>query len=100
MHDVLQVCASSLTSLIFINLLHYQEPANAQQLFSVTCEPMVWHAIPVLEFLQQTWQNMARSSKFADFSTTIDSGTDNLRKWYHKIDEIDVYFICLGTCFD
>lgn len=100
MHDVLQVRASSLMSLIFINLLHYQEPANAQQSFSATREPTVWRAIPVLEFLQQTWQNMAGSSKFADFATAIDCGIDNLRKWYHKIDETDVYFICLGTCFD
>ncbi|KAG2341707.1 hypothetical protein BDR05DRAFT_834915, partial [Suillus weaverae] len=74
-----------------LELMHdvLQEPANAQQSFSATREPTVWHAIPVLEFLQQTWQNMAKSSKFADFSTTIESGIDNLHKWYHKIDETD-----------
>ncbi|KAG2125864.1 hypothetical protein BD769DRAFT_1668676 [Suillus cothurnatus] len=38
---------------------------------------------------------MAGSSNFADFSTAIDSGIDNLHKWYHKINETDVYFICL-----
>ncbi|KAG1748410.1 uncharacterized protein EDB91DRAFT_1079374 [Suillus paluster] len=73
-----------------------QEPANAQQSFSATREPTIWHTIPVLEFLQETWQNMANCSKFDDFSIAINSGLDNLRKWYHKIDESDVYFICLG----
>ncbi|KAG1812884.1 uncharacterized protein BJ212DRAFT_1207387, partial [Suillus subaureus] len=33
--------------------------------------------------------------QFADFSTSIDSGINNLCKWYHKIDETNVYFICL-----
>ncbi|KAG1824515.1 uncharacterized protein BJ212DRAFT_1295664 [Suillus subaureus] len=81
-----------------LELMHdvLQEPANAQQSFSATRKPTVWHAILVLEFLQQTWQNMAGSSKFANFSTTIDSGIDNLHKWYHKINETDVYFICLA----
>ncbi|KAG2738997.1 hypothetical protein P692DRAFT_20756762 [Suillus brevipes Sb2] len=35
-------------------------------------------------------------SKFNDFSNAIQSGLDNLHKWYHKIDEIDIYFICLA----
>jgi hypothetical protein len=83
---------------IRINLLYNQEPANAQQSFSATREPTVWRVIPVLEYLQQTWQNMASSSKFNDFSTAINCGLDNIRKWYHKIDETDVYFICLGMC--
>jgi hypothetical protein len=100
MHDVLQVCASVQSSLkCCINLLYNQEPANAQQSFSATREPTVWRAIPVLEYLQQTWQNMAGSSKFDDFSSAINSGLDNIRKWYHKIDETDVYFVCLGMCF-
>ncbi|KAG0701880.1 ribonuclease H-like domain-containing protein [Suillus ampliporus] len=81
-----------------LELMHdaLQEPANAQQLFSATCKPTVWCAIPVLEFLQQTWQNMAGSSKFDNFSNAINSGINNLRKWYHKIDKTDVYFICLA----
>ncbi|KAG1827950.1 ribonuclease H-like domain-containing protein [Suillus subalutaceus] len=80
-----------------LELMHdvLQEPANAQQSFSATREPTVWRAIPVLEYLQQTWQNMAGSSKFDDFSSAINSGLDNIRKWYHKIDETDVYFVCL-----
>ncbi|KAG2064122.1 hypothetical protein BDR04DRAFT_1122806 [Suillus decipiens] len=63
-----------------LELMHdmLQEPANAQQSFSVTHEPTVWHVILVPEFLQQTWQNMARSLKFSNFSTTIESGIDNL----------------------
>ncbi|KAG2337502.1 hypothetical protein BDR05DRAFT_843877, partial [Suillus weaverae] len=33
--------------------------------------------------------------QFNDFSNAIQSGLDNLHKWYHKIDESNVYFICL-----
>lgn len=92
------VQVTSLIHQICINLQYNQEPANAQQSFSATREPTVWRVIPVLEYLQQTWQNMADSSKFDAFSTAINCGLDNIRKWYHKIDETDVYFICLGTC--
>ncbi|KAG2052084.1 hypothetical protein BDR06DRAFT_973269 [Suillus hirtellus] len=65
-----------------LELMHnvLQEPANSQQSFSVTWKPTVWCMIPVLEFLQQTWQNMAKSSKFADFLTIINSGINNLCK--------------------
>ncbi|KIK40253.1 hypothetical protein CY34DRAFT_13821 [Suillus luteus UH-Slu-Lm8-n1] len=81
-----------------LELMHnmLQESANAQQSFSATHEPTVWHTIPVLKFLQQTWQNIARSLKFNDFSTAINSSINNLHKWYHKINETDVYFICLA----
>jgi len=26
----------------------------------------------------------------------INGGLENIRKWYHKIDDTNVYFICLG----
>jgi hypothetical protein len=42
---------------------------------------------------------MANTSKFARFSTAIEAGVANLRKWYSKTDDTDVYFICLGMYF-
>ncbi|KAG2073701.1 hypothetical protein BDR04DRAFT_1116063 [Suillus decipiens] len=56
----------------------FQEPADAQQSFSATCKPTVC------------------SLKFANFSDVINSGINSLCKWYHKIDETNVYFICLA----
>lgn len=50
----------------------------------------------MLECLQDTLHNMANTSKFARFSTAIEAGVTNLRKWYSKTDDTDVYFICLG----
>jgi hypothetical protein len=76
-----------------------KEPAEAQQSFSATREPTVWRTIPVLEYLQETLQNMAGSSKFSSLSTAIEAGIENLRKWYGKTDDTDVYFICLGMLF-
>ncbi|KAG1748248.1 uncharacterized protein EDB91DRAFT_1079250 [Suillus paluster] len=73
-----------------------QEPANAQQTFSATREPTVWCTIPVLKYLQETWESMAGTSKFDSLSTSIQSGLDNLRKWYRKTNDTDVYFICLA----
>lgn len=80
------------------HLRHEQEPADAQQTFSATLEPTVWRTIPVLEYLQETWENMAGSSTFDSLSACIMSGLDNLRKWYRKTDDTDVYFICLVMC--
>ncbi|KAG2050400.1 hypothetical protein BDR06DRAFT_1011235 [Suillus hirtellus] len=74
-----------------------QEPANATQSFSSAKNPTVWRAIPVLEFLQQSWQNMADDEKFSSIADALQAGLENLGKWSHKMDEIDVYFICLGA---
>jgi hypothetical protein len=41
---------------------------------------------------------MAAHRKFADVSDAINAGIENLNKWYWKIDDTNVYFICLGTC--
>ena len=41
---------------------------------------------------------MAAHPKFADISDAINAGLENLNKWYRKIDDTDIYFICLGAC--
>jgi hypothetical protein len=73
-----------------------QEPANATQTFSSAKYPTVSHTIPILEFMQQSWENMAQHPQFHEMSTAIEAELKNLSKWYHKVDDTDVYFICLG----
>ena len=70
----------------------------AQQSFSTMQEPAVWRTIPVLEFLQQTWDSMANTSRFHELADAIHGGLENLHKWYNKTDDTDAYFICLGKC--
>ncbi|OAX30480.1 hypothetical protein K503DRAFT_807226, partial [Rhizopogon vinicolor AM-OR11-026] len=72
------------------------EPANATQSFSSSKDPTVWRAIPVLEFLQQSWQNMVADEKFSSIAGGLQAGLENLGKWSRKTDETDVYFICLA----
>jgi hypothetical protein len=48
---------------------------------------MVWHAIPVLKFLQESWITMAAHPKFIDISDAINAGLKNLTKWYWKLDD-------------
>src|SRR4051794_9322814 len=76
--------------------IYVQEPANAQQSFSLSQEPTVWWTIPVLEFLQQSWENMAAVPRFGELAGAIHNGLENLEKWYRKTDDTNVYFICLG----
>jgi len=52
--------------------------------------------MPVLEFLQQSWENMANHPKFFEVEDAIRAGLDNLEKWYRKTDDTNAYFICLG----
>jgi hypothetical protein len=54
--------------------------------------------IPVLEFLQKMWGTMANASKFNKLEEGINSGLANLDKWYHKTNNMNVYFICLSKC--
>ena len=52
--------------------------------------------IPVLEFLLQSWENMADLLKFAEVEHAIRKALENIIKWYRKVDDMDAYFICLG----
>ena len=82
-----------------MKLMHevLQEPANAQQSFSASKYPTVWCTIPVLEFLQESWENMANHPKFNEIELAIRAGLKNLAKWYRKADDTNIYFISLGV---
>jgi hypothetical protein len=43
-------------------------------------EPAIWRTIPVLEFLQQTWDSMANTSRFHELADAIHGGLENLQK--------------------
>jgi len=77
--------------------LTFQEPATAKQTFSSSRDPTVWRTIPVLEFLLQSWENMADLPKFSEVEYAIRKGLGNIDKWYRKVNDTDAYFICLGT---
>ena len=95
MHEVLQVCIPASCS-VLNTYEHVQEPANATQSFSSSHTPTVSRTIPVLEFLQTSWENMANNPKFSQVEDAIRAGLENLGKWYQKVDDTDVYFMCLG----
>jgi hypothetical protein len=97
MHEVLQVCTSRCDIPKFT--LSSQEPASAKQSFSSAHEPTVWRTIPVLEFLLQSWENMADHPKFSEVEHAICKGLKNIDKWYCKVNDTDAYFICLGMFF-
>jgi hypothetical protein len=95
MHEVLQVRFTN-TVLLYHTNVYDQEPANAQQSFSTTRHPAAYRTIPILEFLQETWESMACTPKFVEIAGAIRRGLKNLMKWYRKVDDTDAYFICLG----
>ena len=35
--------------------------------------------------------------KFSDVKDAIQKGLDNINKLYHKVNDTDTFFICLGT---
>lgn len=55
----------------------------------------------MLKFLIETWGNMSRYLKFSgELGSAIESGIENLEKWYKRTDDTDVYFVCLGEFID
>jgi len=56
----------------------------------------VWRTIPTLECLQQNWETLAKTPKFALVKKGIEKGLEKLHKWYMATDQTDIYFICLG----
>lgn len=89
----LSPCFSILTSLFIA-----KEPASAKQTFSSSKEPSAFRTIPVLEYLKETWGNMANHPKFSEVKNSIHKGIENLDKWYNKVNDTDAYFICLRMC--
>ena len=75
-----------------------KEPASAKQTFSSLKEPSAFRTIPVLEYLKETWGNMANHPKFPEIENSINKGIKNLDKWYNKVNDTDAYFICLCMC--
>ncbi|KAF5370479.1 hypothetical protein D9615_009743 [Tricholomella constricta] len=80
-----------------LELMHevLKEPASAKQTFSSSQEPTVFRTVPVLEFLQETWENMADLPRFYEVEEALRKGLANLEKWYRKVTDVDAYFICL-----
>ncbi|OAX34085.1 hypothetical protein K503DRAFT_803874 [Rhizopogon vinicolor AM-OR11-026] len=64
--------------------------------FSSSRDPSVWCTIPVLEFLQKTWENMAALPQFSKVRYAIQKALDNVAKWYDKMKDTNTYFICLA----
>jgi hypothetical protein len=95
MHEVLQVSTHTCRE-VPNSPFTFQEPATAKQTFSSAREPTVWRTIPVLEFLLQSWENMADLPKFSELGHAIRKGLENINKWYRKVNDTDAYFICLG----
>ncbi|KAF5378616.1 hypothetical protein D9615_007187 [Tricholomella constricta] len=77
-----------------LELMH-EEPASAKQTFSSSREPTVFRTIPVLEFLQESWENMADLPRFYEVEDALRKGLANLEKRYRKVSDVDAYFICL-----
>jgi hypothetical protein len=53
--------------------------------------------LPILEFMQTHWENMAKETKFHELHHAISKGLDALRKYYSLTDQTSVYIICLGA---
>jgi hypothetical protein len=92
MHEVLKVrrpfvypCNFEVHFYIYISFL--KEPASAKQTFSSSKEPSAFRTIPVLEYLKETWGNMANHPKFSEVEGSIYKGIDNLDKWYNKVND-------------
>lgn len=53
--------------------------------------------LPILETLQTSWEQMLADPQFAPVHAGLEHGLANLRKWYKKTDETDIYFVCMRT---
>ncbi|KAG2045526.1 hypothetical protein BDR06DRAFT_978148, partial [Suillus hirtellus] len=76
--------------------LAHEEPASATQTFSSSQDPSVWRTLLVLEFLQQSWENMAAHARFFPVHDALQNGLKNIVKWYDKTKDTSAYSICLA----
>jgi hypothetical protein len=63
--------------------------------FSTAGHTTVGFAIPTLEFLQTSWEELLEDSNYVPVYAGIKAGLANLKKWYRKVDDTNAYFICL-----
>lgn len=73
-----------------------QPPSKACHSFSAGTTPTVYRALPTLEHIREAWLQLAKKTEHEDIKEAIDFGLKNIDKWYRKLDDTDIYFICLG----
>jgi hypothetical protein len=56
----------------------------------------MYRAVPALEMLQDKWERMLRNRHFEPVHSAIHAGLKNVRKWYKKMDDTDVYVVTMG----
>jgi hypothetical protein len=56
----------------------------------------MYRAVPALEMLQDKWERMSRNRRFEPVHSAIHAGLKNVRKWYKKMDDTDVYVVTMG----
>jgi hypothetical protein len=74
----------------------FKHPRAVQAEFSSETQTTLWKTIPILECLQENWENLLKLEKKISVHAAIEKGLEKIRKWYRTIDESDTYFICLG----
>ena len=57
----------------------------------------MFRAAPALEMLQDKWERMMKDKRFEQVHSAIEAGLRNVRKWYKKMDDTDVYVVTMGT---
>uniref|UniRef100_A0A8H7XSR6 Uncharacterized protein n=1 Tax=Psilocybe cubensis TaxID=181762 RepID=A0A8H7XSR6_PSICU len=75
-----------------------EHPHAVQSEFSSETQTTLWKTIPMLECLQDSWENLLKISQFAPIHAAIQKDLDKLCKWYLTIDEILQPDIKLAYC--
>ena len=84
---------------VFYAAIHHgeQEVTGTQHAFSSETEATLATAIPILEWLQTRWEQMAGHGRYRSLAPAIRAGLDSLCKCYKNLDLSDAYVICHST---
>jgi hypothetical protein len=49
-----------------------------------------------MELIQDKWENMLHNFDYENLKGAITAGLENIRKWYWRMDDTNVYIMCMA----
>jgi hypothetical protein len=73
-----------------------QDPALAAQSFSLEGARCLYCATSALEMIQDKWEKKLGNPRYQSLWPAVEAGLNNIRKWYKRMDDTDVYILAMA----
>jgi hypothetical protein len=77
-------------------LTFFQDPSRAAQSFSTVGSHCLYRAVSTMELIQDRWETIFKLWEYRRIKHAVEAGLCNIRKWYRRMDDTDVYVMSMA----